>query len=499
MLLVWFGIFFARKIDLTTADIGRHIKNGEILLRITSGEKLPVLRQNFYSYTMPDAPFVNHHWGSGILFYVVWKSFGFVGLSLFYVLLGLTAVFLFWDIARRASNCYVASFLTIVLLPLIVSRSEIRPEVFTYLFSGMFFWSLYSKKYIWILPVLATFWVNLHIGFVFSFLVLGVFCFEELLKFLKKKPNNFKKMTIVSVTSVATSLINPFGYKALIYPFEIFKNYGYKIVENQSIGFLEGLGFNQNMHFLLFKIIAFFVAISFALLFAKRMRISIAMFLLIVVSGVMGYLSIKQFPLFAFFALQALSYNLYHLYVNISESKKAIVLAGASVLFVTALAFQIKDFIRIKPVLGFGLLPGVNVSSNFLKINNIKGPIFNNYDVGGYLIYHFYPQEKVFIDNRPEAYSEEFFQKMYIPAQEENKKWLRLEQQYNFNVIFFSHRDYTPWGQKFLIERVNDKNWVPVFADSYNIIFLKRNAKNTDLIKKFEIPKERFGTSSNQR
>jgi len=55
----------------------------------------------------------------------------------------------------------------------------------------------------------------------------------------------------------------------------------------------------------------------------------------------------------------------------------------------------------------------------FFKENNLQGPIFNNYDIGGYLIFNLFPQEKVFVDNRPETYSSEFFQEDYIPMQED--------------------------------------------------------------------------------
>ena len=58
---------------------------------------------------------------------------------------------------------------------------------------------------------------------------------------------------------------------------------------------------------------------------------------------------------------------------------------------------------------------------------------------------------------------------------------------HNFNAIFFSHRDYTPWGQNFLIERVNDSEWAVVFMDEYAIIFLRRNLLNESIIEKYEI------------
>jgi hypothetical protein len=167
---------------------------------------------------------------------------------------------------------------------------------------------------------------------------------------------------------------------------------------------------------------------------------------------------------------------------------------------------------------GIGLLPQVEASAEFFKNHNLAGPIFNNYDVGGYLIYELGQADKrglkpedaggfdrsissnygrVFTDNRPEAYSLAHFQQEYIPAQEDDAKWQALMQKYQFNVIFFSRRDLTPWGQNFLVARVKDALWAPVFVDSYNIILLKRdNPANSEIIKKYELPKSMFGLST---
>src|SRR3989344_4849531 len=88
-----------------------------------------------------------------------------------------------------------------------------------------------------------------------------------------------------------------------------------------------------------------------------------------------------------------------------------------------------------------------------------------------------------------------FFEEIYIPAQEDDTVWHGLDEQYGFNSVVFSHRDYTPWGQKFLRARIMDDKWTPVFADSYIIIFLKRNNLNAELIAKFKIPRSQFGIS----
>lgn len=143
---------------------------------------------------------------------------------------------------------------------------------------------------------------------------------------------------------------------------------------------------------------------------------------------------------------------------------------------------------------GIGLLPEINKSADFFKTQHIIGPIFSNYDIGGYLIFHLYPQEKVFIDNRPEAYPASFFQDEYIPMQNDEIIWDKELARWNFNAIYFARYDLTPWAQQFLITRITDPLWAPVFVDNYTIIFLRRNEKNTDIIKKYELPKDMFST-----
>lgn len=109
VLLLWFGVLLSQKIDLTTADLGRHIANGRIILHGDWQQKRAVLTTNFYSYTLPQQPFINHHWLSGVLFYLIYQALGFGGLSAFYVILGMATLWLFWDAARRDSNIYWAS------------------------------------------------------------------------------------------------------------------------------------------------------------------------------------------------------------------------------------------------------------------------------------------------------------------------------------------------------------------------------------------------------
>ena len=65
-------------------------------------------------------------------------------------------------------------------------------------------------------------------------------------------------------------------------------------------------------------------------------------------------------------------------------------------------------------------LPEINASADFFKTENIKGSIFNNYDIGGYLIFNLFPNQKLFVDNRPEYILLIFLKKLIFQPKKMN-------------------------------------------------------------------------------
>jgi len=496
ILMAWLGLFFIHKIDLTTADLGRHLKNGELILNGQFG----ILDTNFYSYTEPNFPVVNHHWGSGVIFYFIWKVFGFTGLSILCLVLILITFYLFFRIAQKESSFKISLLLSLILIPLMAARTEIRPEIFSYFLIALFFWILWhwskgqlDRRWLWLLPILEIIWVNLHIYFVFGIALIGLFLIDWVIRNKKVRPLLRSDLFISLVLTILATLVSPFGLKGLLYPFSIFKEYGYRIVENQSVWFLENWGFNSpNLR--LFEISLAILILSFVLLLIRnRQKFSFIYFVLALVWGILGWLAIRNFTIFGFFALVIIGYNLR--WSRLKIKKIPIFLVVFLSLIILLISFSVyKQKLPLQSYrFGFGLMENNNQSVEFFKELNLQGPIFNNYDIGGYLIYHFYPQQPVFTDNRPEAYSFEHFQSIYIPAQTDNLVWQEQNQIYNFNLIYFSHRDYTNWGQQFLITRVQDDQWAVVYFDPYTIIFLKNNEINSSVIEKYQIPKSAFG------
>lgn len=533
LFVVYASVFMARQINFITADLGRHITNGKVTV-----ETGKIISTNFYSYTEPDFPAINHHWGSGVVFYFVHKAFDFEGLSVFYVLTVVGAALLFGLAALRFADARLVFFSAVLAAPLLAYRTEVRPEGISVFFVGLFFYLLVLFRdnklsfpfTIVLLGIAQLMWVNCHIFFFMGIMLSGFFLVEEFI--VRNNKEKLKHYVILLGMLVGASLINPFFINGLLAPFTIFKEYGYMIAENQSVLFMQER--LPNVVFTHFEITGVVLLILFAyLIIQKKLKQILVLLLPVVAFGLLGFMAVRGIPLFALAAIPALAFLMQQLiapskspprgetFHRTSHSTDGALaepslpgwvgwgFAGVGCLIIFT-GFQngyttdkknkkpraeYKEpsyFAPIKYTTGTGLFADMNLSAEFFKQNNIKGPVFNNYDIGGYLIYHLYPKERVFVDNRPEAYSVDFFKKTYVPMQEKMEQFRAVEQQYNFNCIWFYRHDNTPWAQPFLLQLIEQPDYAPVFVDGLTIMFLKRNEQNAELIKKYELPKSMF-------
>ncbi len=182
LFVVYASVFMARQINFITADLGRHITNGKVTV-----ETGKIISTNFYSYTEPDFPAINHHWGSGVVFYLLHEGFGFEGLSVFYVFTVVGAALLFSLAALRFADARLVFFAAILSVPLLAYRTEVRPEGISLLFAGVFFYVLvlfreHKLSFLLtsiLLGITQLLWVNSHIFFFMGFMLTGFFLLEE--------------------------------------------------------------------------------------------------------------------------------------------------------------------------------------------------------------------------------------------------------------------------------------------------------------------------------
>jgi hypothetical protein len=489
-------------IDLTNTDLGRHLKNGELIVHGPWDEKWAVLQTNHYSFAAGETPFVNHHWLTGVVFFLLWKAFSFTGLTLFYTGLVTGSVLVAYWAAVRASNRWIAAGLAALAVPMIAWRWEIRPEGFTYLLLAVvyavlaaWFYARLSSRWLWVLPPLMFLWINLHIGFVVGFFLIGIFGWKVLLADGLALRGRLAQLCAVGAAAVLAALLNPSGLTGLLYPFSILsKTTGYPVAELASLSVIRARGLWAWEYELFLALLAISVAV-----FALRGRsISWPDAALLAILGALSVLQVRNIPLFLLIMIPQVAGTVQSLIPPApapSKKQKAPPqplqwprYAAAGCIGIGLLC-AIAVYRERSATAHWGLLPGTSAPINFLKANAIGGPIFNDFDIGGYLILN---SQQVFVDGRPEAYPAGFFDQGYMPMLSADSAWQAWDKKYHFNLIVLSMQDGYPGVEQFILSRVRDDQWAPVFTDSYSIIFARRTEANASVIAKYQIPRDRF-------
>jgi hypothetical protein len=206
-----------------------------------------------------------------------------------------------------------------------------------------------------------------------------------------------------------------------------------------------------------------------------------------------GALAVRNLPLFSLAVFIPFTYHFNTLASKVylvlvrnefpSTLKRSIKLS-VIILLIGLLIWQILNVAREKNF-GFSQAVGAEKAAAFFLRNNLKGPIFNNFDIGSYIAYRLYPKEKVFVDGRPEAYPASFFRQDYIPMQEDIKRFNELDKKYRFNTIFFTHTDQTPWAISFLQQIITHPAWRIIYLDETAIMLVKNIEQNRSVIDQF--------------
>ena len=474
-----------RKINIMVSDIGRHLKNGEIFL--TTGK---IIDTNFYSYTEPDVPVINHHWLSGIIFYFIYSNFGFNGLSIFFSLLTGLCMYLIFLLAKRKAGFLVAASGLAFMIIFILSRLEIRPEGFSCLFFVLYFLILDSYKsgkiaFKYVLMLLALFqiiWVNLHIFFVLGPFIVGVY----FLKALWDRESGFiRQYAYLLAVVIVVGVINPWGVYGLIEPFLIFRGYELKVVENLTI-FYSILLHPQSVmarDYLIYFILTFVFGLLSPLIFT-RFYSRKSNYVWYLVFLVFGLLTARIMRFVSFYGL----YGVYFFTLLLSSSQGFLVYFKKVFSFILPLAFITLFLYSFNsPIYGIGLAEDSENAAEFYVNNRLKGPILNNYDNGSYIIFYLFPNEKVYIDGRPEAYTSAF-QTNFADAVFGNMNTFRIQDSaYKFNTIFLPSSSLNAPTRNFILTLISANEWKPIYLDNHALILVKNIPANAPIIARNEI------------
>lgn len=461
-------------------DLGRHIKIGEIIVKT-----FQIPQTNLFSYTNPDFPFINHHWLSEVIFYLL-SQINLNSLLYLKVILVLSAFFILIKHSVNRSGIFPTIISILLFSPFFLDRSQIRPEIFGYLFFSFLLFLLLTypknKKYLFPIPLIMILWVNIHISFVFGLFIIGLLILKSLILY-KKNFLKEKYFLLIVALSIFSVFLNPNGISGALYPFTIFSNYGYTIAENQNLLYLNGM--TSNLWIKYFFILSPLVFISSIILLSRTKIIEL---IILIVFYLTTFIQIRHMPFFVLAVIPVFALSLKYIFEEIlkklSKDNKSILYLSLSGIFIFYTLFFVSGWFPktfdINRNFGSVMTEDAKKGVEFLNKNKLEKNIFNNFDIGGYLIYSLYPQYKFFVDNRPEAYPADFLKNTYMNIHTDKNLRDKMFEKYNIKTIFFAHSDQTGWAESFIAEIYKDLNWKLIYADS-SIIILSRKTQLPDI------------------
>jgi hypothetical protein len=166
------------------------------------------------SWSRAGAPIVYQPWLAGVILYLVYNL---GGISLIFLLRGAIIAVTYgtvWQLAREASNARLATILVFILGIASANNWSVRSQLLAYPLFAFCIWSLLhwqngGKKHLWVLPISALLWANLHGSFILPFALTGA-----ALLFGK---GDKKALLITLGAMLPATLVNPHGLRAWNY------------------------------------------------------------------------------------------------------------------------------------------------------------------------------------------------------------------------------------------------------------------------------------------
>jgi hypothetical protein len=474
---------------LKDCDTGFHIRIGEYIVDTSS-----IPKYDIYSFSPPSQKWIHTSWLSDVIMYLLHRPFGLTGVVILYALMISITYYLLFKIIRQYDVNIV--FTTLIVL-LVIICSELhwlaRPHIFSWILFLLWYYVLDSfwykqKNYLYFLPLIMLFWVNLHGSFVLGFALIAIYLLGSVITIWRAPDRELgiRKAKLLGFTTLAcvlVSLINPYSYDVLFFPFKLVSD---KFIMDNIDEFL-----SPNFHKGTAMAFEFLLLLTIVTFLMSRNRLNLIEFMLTLLFTHMAFYSVRYIPLFSFIIAPILAK---HAESILRESNGRIAnFIKKRADGITATDASARGYIWI--FLAF-LLVAIGANSGifryrfdekekpvaaveFLKRESLKGNMFNNDEFGDYMIYSAYPQYKVFIDDRIGAPYDVGRLKEYLRVTYFEPGWERVIEKYNINWIIFNSNSAL---SRFLVE---NREWKLIYSDKVANIFVKNIPENQDLIKRY--------------
>lgn len=362
-----------------------------------------------FSYTPKKPEWIDHEWGTGVVYYGIASVAGQKGLLLLKALL-LFGTLCFSYLRARLATGRAPSLIYHVFLAGALSfgfLATLRAQTFTFFLFSAWLYLLERARSgdwrgTWLIPVTGLVWANLHGGFLAGVGLIVLFAAGELLQ--RRSPLRFASLALVTGL---TSLVNPYGLAYWSFLFEATSMDRATIVEWQPLDLAE-----SGVLFLGFKLLLGLTLLALIVRAARRDLPDHATILLLVVTAILGLRVVKHATLFVIasapFVWSWLS-SQWEWVVRRAASRKPLgglspVLQGVYFAISRGALLFLTVGILVKVPMRVVLFDSFPVRAvDFIQQNQLQGNLLAPFNFSSYAIWRLYPRCKVAVDGRYET------------------------------------------------------------------------------------------------
>jgi hypothetical protein len=464
---------FGSRLINSDGDMARHIRLGEVIL-----DQGALPRTDLFSHTMGGRPFIAFEWGSEVLYALAYRAAGLAGVAVFAgLVLALTYALVARFLIRRGGDPLLAYFVSMAAAVLSAAHWLARPHLFTMLAVVLLLDLLERKgrRTLWPYFALFVLWANLHGGFFYGCITIGIYAAGELLEARLARGEERTEWLArarhhgagLGLALLAT-LVNPNGFRNLAHVAGFFGN---SAILRQTQEFM-----SPDFHTVNGKIFLLALLAVVAILALTRRRPTIPVLLVLLANIAFSLISQRNIELFALVALPllALTYDaewralpLFRRAKEVFQREHAGAYSGVGAAICALLLAGVA--LAGGRVAGLDVVPGRFDPKVFpveavakARAEQLDGKLFNYYIWGGYLV-HEWPEQRIFIDGATDFYGEKLFQE-YIQIWNLDPGWRDVMQRWGVTVAL------VPPRSRLAHELAEDLGWSTWYCDSTAVI-----------------------------
>lgn len=480
-------IFLSRMAKFFEPDFFMHIRIGQWIWETKS-----IPHSDVFSHVAFGRPWTDHEWLFQVILYGLYQLGGWLLLSLVRSLILAASYYVTLRTCRLLELPWSWSLsLTILAASMAMGSVEFRPQVITYFLFPLYLhimlkYLMTGQAALWLLPVLMVPWANMHGAFVAVFVLAAILIAGEGLKHVAQRfqiglagelvpLERLVRLSAIMVVTFAVTVINPYGTEMWLFPF--------KVIQHPI--FLQMIFEWMPPEFPFFTPYWVVLAVFFVIIVVCWQSLDFRNVFVLLAWTYLSLSARRNIVLFGYVAAPLFGQlfwqfsNYLHTRLHGKLAKLRLLPSALLYAYTVYLIYAVAQTLIHASVHEFGI--GVNSTvpvraADFIQRHKPSGEMFNEYNVGGYLIYRLFPDYKVFQDGRVDVYGPNLFYQ-YKVAESGSPAWRTAVNKYNINLFVLTHGGIK-YPRNLASQLDDDPEWDLVYFDDLCLIYVRNSGPN---------------------